>query len=317
MKKIKYLATVILLAVLTFSAFGCYAVSGQKMKDVKGTYKLTYYSYTPKHERKSGYTPNSINYIEDERYLFEDYLIITGTNSGYYVHKQANAVAYSKEITLSYLYDDEDSSKVEYVIYNDALSVNSESGANKLGILKNNLNYTKTAIDYTELFTKRPMRTEAMTIRWNKVDKAIDLSYAQKQLGSLKEYDYKSFGVRGVYELSAITDIQTGESIEDTYQYFYYVIDTAKGTSTATLYYALKQTPTTPVVQTVTLEKNADDWSSMVIDNATWAREDSWNSYYYNELNGIKRRLTHVSTDISEDTVLSFIQNRLPMEELN
>ena len=95
----------VLLLVLAFAAnmAGCYMVSGQKMDKVKGTYKLTNYTYTPSYERREGYTPNSRDYINDAKYLYEDYLIITGGSTGYYVHKEANAPAYVKEVTLSYI----------------------------------------------------------------------------------------------------------------------------------------------------------------------------------------------------------------------
>ena len=48
------------------------------------------------------------------------------------------------------------------------------------------------------------MRTESMNVRWEKVSDATDLSYAKEQLGELKTYDYKAFGVRGIYELNTM-----------------------------------------------------------------------------------------------------------------
>ena len=127
MKTIKRLFAATLIAALMLTLAGCYTISGQKMKNVRGTYKLTSYTYTPTYERKEGYTPRTYNYLEDEEYQYEDYLIITGTGMGYYVHKEAGSAAYVKEVTLSYEYDEEDSSKVEYVIFNDALTVNESS----------------------------------------------------------------------------------------------------------------------------------------------------------------------------------------------
>jgi hypothetical protein len=161
-------------------------VSGQKMDRVKGTYKLTSYTRIPQYERREGYTPKTINYLTDEDYQYEDYLIVTGNGSGYYVHKDVNTPAYSKEVTLSYQYDEENSSLVEYVVYNDSVSVNASSGVNKLGVTKGYLNYSRPAFDYTELFTKRPMRSEDISVRWERVDKATDLSYVEEELGVLK-----------------------------------------------------------------------------------------------------------------------------------
>ena len=213
----KLLAGLLLIAVLVTSV-GCYVISGQTMKKVQGTYKLTTYTRIHKYERKEGYTPTPINYIEDEDYQYEDYLIVTGSGNGYYVHKDVNTPAYAKEVTLSYQFSVEDSSKVEYVTFNDAIRVNEDSGINKLGVTKNGLNYTKNAFDYTELFTKRKMRSEDITVRWERVDKATDLSYAQKQLGALKIYDYQAFGARGIYELGTPVDIASGEYLDYNYQ---------------------------------------------------------------------------------------------------
>ena len=158
MKNIKRLLALMLLLSFLLSAVGCYFISGQRMRNVKGTYKLTHYTYTPKYERREGYTPKTTDYINDEEYKYEVYLVVTGTGTGYYVHKDAGGNAYVKEVTLRYEYSSDDSSKVEYVIFNDAISVNKDDGFNRLGVAKNNLNYTKNAIDYTELFTKRPLR---------------------------------------------------------------------------------------------------------------------------------------------------------------
>ena len=102
MRKIKGFVTSLLVAFVAFSSFGCYMVSGQKMDRVKGTYKLTSYTRIPQYERREGYTPKMINYLTDEERQYVDYLVVTGNGSGYYVHKDVNTPAYSKEVTLSY-----------------------------------------------------------------------------------------------------------------------------------------------------------------------------------------------------------------------
>ena len=85
------------------------------MKSVKGTYKLTNYTYTPQYERKEGYTPTTIDYIADRGY--EVYLVVTGESEGYYVHKDNEVEAYSTKVSLTYEYDQDDSSKVSRVQY--------------------------------------------------------------------------------------------------------------------------------------------------------------------------------------------------------
>ena len=300
MKTLKRALIAMLIMALMLTLAGCYMISGQKMRTVRGTYQLTNYTYTPKYERKEGYTPRTFNYIEDEEYQYEDYLIITGTDIGYYVHKEANAPAYVKEVTLSYEYDDEDASKVEYVIFNDALTVNEDSGFNRLGITKNSLNYSKSGFDYTELLTKRPMHSEAISVRWTKVSRDTDLKYAENQLGELKKYDYKAFGARGIYQRNAPWDIESGAVQESPYQYFFYVIDTAENAIQATAYYALRETPSEEVVQKLTVERISEDWSRISIDGAEWTLEQPLGSNYYNDTDGLRTTISRVSNDISD-----------------
>lgn len=312
MKNVKRLFAVILTVIWMVALAGCYTISGQKMRTVKGTYKLTNYTYTPKYERKEGYTPRTFNYLEDEEYQYEDYLIITGTSMGYYVHKEANSPAYVKEVTLSYEYNAENSSKVEYVIFNDALTVNENSGFNKMGITRNSLNYTKNAFDYNELLTKRPMRSEALSVRWTKVSGDTDLSYAQTEIGELKKYDYKAFGTRGIYQCNAPWDIQTGVVQDTPYQYFYYVIDTAENVRKATAYYALKTSPTQQVVQEFLVERIAEDWSQVAFDGVTWTLEQPLGNNYYHDTDGLRRTISRVSNDISNKTLEGLIDTWLP-----
>lgn len=318
MKKMKSLLCVLLVLAIMWAFAGCYVISGQKMDKVKGTYKLTNYTYTPEYERKPNYTPRTRNYIEDEEYKYEDYLIVTGGGRGYYVHKEANAPAYVKEITLSYEYSQEDSSKVEYVIYNDALSRGQTSGKNRLGVNGKTLNYSKAAFDYTQLFTKKAMRTEDIYVRWEKVDNATDLSYAKNQVGELKEYDYESFGVRGIYEINKSVEVETGTILESPYQYFFYVIDTAKGTTTVKCYYALKETPTTQETKSLSFSASAD-WSTLTIGDTLWT-DCSYvysvnNHYYESESDGIKTEIYCVSSDISDSSLEWLVESRLPYVE--
>ena len=165
MKTFKKLLSVILVIALAVSLASCYVISGQKMRAVQGTYKLTTYTYTPAHERRDGYTPTTYDYVNGEKYMYEDYLVVTGTSTGYYVHKDASGEAYVKAVTLRYEYDTEDSSKVNYVIFNDSITVNSdEGGDNRLGVNKNAFVYSKAAFDYSELITKRKMRTDSLSV---------------------------------------------------------------------------------------------------------------------------------------------------------
>ena len=309
MKVLKRMLAVLLTVSLVMTLAGCYLISAQKMKAVKGTYRLTHYTYIPKHEQ--GKTPNTVNYLEDEKYLYEEYLIVTGEGRGYYVHKDANTPAYAKEVTLSYRYSTEDSSRVEYVIFNDALSIHSESGKNRLGVSKNTLGYSLPAIDYTELISKRKMRSEDLTVRWEKVDSSTDLSYAEEQLGALKRYDYQSFGKRGIYEIGVPINTETGDVMASEYRYAFVVIDPAENATTATAHYARIETPTVPETASVTVT-HTGDWATVVLDGVTYTLEPEFGNYYEHESNGARQTLTKVASDLSEDMLSSLIKNRIP-----
>lgn len=306
MKKFRFLLVALLVIAFAAALTGCRVIIGQKMRNLKGTYKLTNYTYTPRYSDKDGYVPATRDYINDEKYQYEDYLIITGDATGYYVHKEANAPAYVKEVTLSYKRNEEDSSKIDYVTYNDGITQSQTSGMNELGVSGKILNYSSPSIHVGSA------HTSDLHVSWEKVDKATDLSYVKSQLGDLKEYDYKGFAVRGIYELSYVTNIATGEVTDSGYQYFYYVIDTAKGVTTATVCYALRETPTVQVKKTVTLTHEGADWSAMTIDGVRWTIEPTWGNYYFRESEGFRYDLNKVSSDVTDAELEYQVSNRLP-----
>lgn len=308
MKKMKSFLCLLLVMALLAGLSGCFVIRGQKMSKLKGTYKLTNYTYTPQYSLEGSYRPSNRDYINDEKYMYEDYLVITGNGTGYYVHKAAGVPAYVKEVMLSYEYSTEDSSKIEYVVFKDVLTTSVQSGTNRVGVNGNILNYSKSAMDLFGL------RTEDIYVRWEKVDKATDLSYVKEQLGSLKEYDYNAFGVRGVYELTSSTDVETGEYLESQYQYLYIVVDTAKGMRTAKVYYALKETPSQHVVKQYAFS-GSEDWSTFTVGATQWTVDPTWGNYYYYENGGVKSQITCVSSDISDARVQELIENCLPAEQ--
>ena len=294
----KIISALLIVALLAVSLSGCYIVSGQKMRNVKGPYKLTTYTYTPQHERKSNYTALSYDYVNDERYKYEDYLIVTGTGTGYYVHTEAGGDNYIKEITLSYEYDSEDTSKVNYVTYNDSLSVNSdEGGRHRLGVSKDGFNYYKAAFDYTELFTKREMRTESLSVHWEKVSRATDLSYVNELFGNLPYYEYSAFSYRGIYE---ITNVYATSSNSD-YLYFFCKLDTAKDSLRATLYYQKKDSE--KVVAAVEVVRSADGWDTLTVDGVTWDY-DVFSGNYEATYDGTLYSMNNVGWNLNIDDLI-------------
>ena len=150
---------------------GCYMVSGQKMRNVQGTYELT--SYTRTHGKTNAVT----DYLTEDGY--KAFLVVTGTGEGYYVYTDVDTAPTYRKVSLSYEYSAEDGSKVEYVHYR----FEGDTDAQKLGVTRGNLNFSRPAIKFSDT-----VYSDGLSMSWNKVDSAVDLSYAQAQLGTLTEY---------------------------------------------------------------------------------------------------------------------------------
>ena len=277
------------------------------MRVVKGTYRLVTYTYTPQHEPKDGSSAKTYDYVNDKEYMFEDYLIVTGDDRGYYVHKEAGGDNYIKEVTLRYEYDTVDSRKINYVIYNDSATGKVDTGITKLGVMKNSFNYSKTPIDVTGPITQRPLRTESISISWKKVTSS-DTSKVTAMFNELKYYDYDSFGRRGIYELTPKnTD---GESAR--YDYIYYLIDTAESEWRATIYYSLAGSGE-HVVKNVSLLRSESDWSVIEVGGAEWITDPSIGSYTVT-LDGVEYICSHVSNRPLDAVAEALISSRIVVE---
>ena len=283
------------------------------MKNVKGTYQLTRYTYTPSYERKEGYTPKTIDYIEDKGY--EVYLVVTGTGEGYYVHKDNDTPAYCLNVSMAYEYSQDDSSKVDYVKYQTSLS---NGSWNSFAVTKDALNYSLPAFDYTQLFTVKKMRSEAVDKDWKKISAATDLTYVKTKFTDLKEYTDEEWALNVVFELSSVKNVTANEWVEDVYQYYYIAIEPIE--KVATTYYALKE----DLVQKeetseITL---VDGWNKIEINGIEWTKEE--NSYTYkrtftegegDEAVTYEVNLWQAQREWTESSIAEMIQNRMPIEE--
>ncbi len=312
MKKLRFPVAALLLAALVISLTSCTIISPQRMRVVKGTYKLTSYTHTPAHERVEGRTPTTYDYVNDEKYMYEDYLVVTGVGTGYYAHKDASGDVYVKEISLGYEYNQDNSSKIDYVTYNDANTIGNTDGVNRLGVTRGALNYSIVAIDYTEPFTRKPKRTQSLSIRWERVDRATDLSYVTEQLGELKSYDRNAFARRGIYRQDGIIDTASGQYLDDPYQYYFIVIDTADGITSAEICYALKETPNTEVRETASfsLSENGD---SITIGGDIWTVDPFGGNYFSTERDGTTRRMSLTSRSITDAALEDLVKSYLPV----
>ena len=170
MRKLKWLTTMLLVAMVMLLSVGCYIISGQKLSKVKGTYQLT--SYT----RTNGKTNAVIDYLSRDGY--QAFLVVTGENEGYYVSRDNETEASYRKVSLTYTYSTEDSSKLEYVTYRFA-----GSDEQKLGVSYNTLNFSRPAIKLSET-----IYSDGLSMTWTRADKAVDLSYVQAQWGTVAEY---------------------------------------------------------------------------------------------------------------------------------
>jgi hypothetical protein len=142
------------------------------MEDVIGTYYLTNYKVT---DAKT----DEVTDVREQKGM-QVYLVVTGTEKGYYVYKDNETEqAWYKEIWLSYEYDEEDSSKVSQVGYGFSQYNNKEY---HFGVTKGAMNYQKPPLNTG---CQQLNALDGEDYNWKKESDAIDLSYAQAKLGEL------------------------------------------------------------------------------------------------------------------------------------
>ena len=167
MKKLKFFLSTLLVFLLMMASAGCYMIQGQRMWRVKGTYELTTYTFT------NGHTDKSTDYIGEHGYKV--YLIVTGNSQGYCVFSDNDTEPFYYECNLRYYYNEENSNKVDYVEYSY------QGKTQKFGVTKGGLNFSRPVVKIGSA------ATNGLSISWKRVDKATDLSYAKKQLGTISE----------------------------------------------------------------------------------------------------------------------------------
>ncbi len=262
MKKLRSILLACLLGVCSIFASACYITQSQTMKNIQGTYKLTNYKRTDETYDKDDKKVTTVTDLIETKGL-EVYLVVTGNSTGYYAYKANDTQAYVKEVALTYQADSEDGSKYSYVGYKDASAKDYENR----GVTKNSLNFYRPAI-CGKLFNQ-PVYQAGYDEHWNKVDKATDLSYVKEQWGEVPVYSYEGWMKEGGYTAYCQYDatlVPEGESFVDPYQYYMFVLDTAK--MKATTYYALASDGVPQKkTENVTL---VDGWATIRIGEETW-----------------------------------------------
>lgn len=308
MKKLRKICMILATALIMVFLAGCYVIQAQSMKNVKGTYQLTSYTYTPSYTYGRP-KPATINYIEEKGY--EVYLVVTGTGKGYYVHKDNETPAYSIEVDLTYEYAEEDSSKVEYVKYKTVLEKEYQT-SNKFGVTRGSLNCSNPG--GITLGIKGTPVTAGYDKNWKKVSDATDLSYVEPKFPNLKKYTNEEWAMNVVFELSSTKNVTTQEWIQEAdnpYEYYYIAIDPIE--KQATTYYALKedliQWKETKLITLV------DGWNTIQIDGVEWSKMSGSNTYKRTWTEGeyeYEVELWQVQREWTENSIAEMIQNRMP-----
>ncbi len=190
MKKLRRILLAVLLCVCSIFASGCYLTQAQTMKNVKGTYQLARYDRTDEGVDEEGKKFSTVTDEIEEKGL-EVYLVVTGAQTGYYAYKSATEGAYIKEVAFTYETSTDDANKYTFVCFKDAL----EKEFKKLGVTKNSLNFSRPSI-YTTI-GKAELKQAGYNERWDKVDKATDISFIAKKWGEVPQYTYEEWANRG------------------------------------------------------------------------------------------------------------------------
>ena len=179
--KMKTVLSAIILVAMCFTLTSCYVSHPTAMKKLVGTYELT------KFTRKAKEAPSE----EEPKDLLKEngvkaYLVITADGYGYYAYKDNDTQLKVYKVTITYEYDSEDVSKVRLINYNDGVYTTGTkapgTGSESLGVnfrlFKRELNYSFQAVLGNKF---------AQSVIYKKVNKATDLSFVEKKLGSLPE----------------------------------------------------------------------------------------------------------------------------------
>ena len=177
--KMKTVLSAIILVAMCFTLTSCYVSHPTAMKKLVGTYELTKFTRKAK-DADSEADPDDL--IKEKGIVA--YLVITGEEYGYYAYKDNETPLTVKQVKINYEYDDEDITKVRSITYIDGVFTNGTkypgAGSELLGVnfrlFKRELNYSFQAVLGNKF---------AQSVLYKKANKATDLKFVEKKLGSL------------------------------------------------------------------------------------------------------------------------------------
>lgn len=230
MKKTALVLTIILVAALCATMLSsCYVSRPAAMKKVVGTYELT--SFTRTYSAAEGETEsNTVDMIKDKE--IKAYLVVNADGKGYYVYSDKDTEVTTHQVNITFTYDEDDSSKVKEIYYTDGADASGDGsplkGHEHLGVY---FKWTTKKLTYSMPAVLG--RKYSQSVRYDRVDKATDLSYVSKKFGKTL--------VAPAYEVAQLDGLLTYEGIYDMNSpYVYYYMDYRPAQNKATVYYMLK-----------------------------------------------------------------------------
>jgi hypothetical protein len=208
----------LVLALVLAIGSACTVSQATRMRDMVGTYKLTYYNNR---------TTNLV-----ERDEMEVYLVVPESGYGYYVYKDKNTPVYIRQMSVSFTPHQEKANRYTHIVY----TIDGSSSSVELGRSGDGLN-------------RRVLGGQINDTYWQdtsylRVSKAQDLSYVSEQLGTLPPHvPYGSARYDGYYRFSHVdAGYNNDQALTDNnYNPFVYAIfDFDFASNKATAYYMLK-----------------------------------------------------------------------------
>lgn len=228
MKKIIItLLITVLIALCGLSLAACYLSKPSTVDDFAGTYELEVYTRT--YEKDDGTDAEPTNMIEKDG--IKAYLIVGKEGTGYYVYKSGDNAPVVNKIKIAYTYDGDDSDLLTEIRYYSGCSTDGDGypgkGEEVLG-----LTFGKKDKRLTYSMPGVFGRKFSQTVKYIKVDKATDLSYAQSKLGvTLKATEFELYGLGLFVNSSYYQDDDPG---------IYFLVNFKDNGEKADVYYAMK-----------------------------------------------------------------------------
>ena len=121
----------------------------------------------------------------------------------------------------------------------------------------------------------------------------------------------KAFSMRGIYELGKSTDTSTGAEADNGYHYYYLIIDTSDGVTSAQCFYSPSDNPNSLSKKTVTFT-HSEDFDTLTLDGKCWTLSPNYGTYYVLTEGDVEHKLVRISYEVTEQALMELIEDKLP-----